>query len=165
MELTLSASRLWSHYEKGTFIEKGLNGTYDASGQTVEQAPKYILNIGGTQTVPFQGGAFRVNLNYAYSSSRSLGQDTADPTNPATTPAVLAEYATSNALSTVAGYGLLNGKVEVELNNGLSLTFWGKNLLQKDYYVANFNGYLTLGTAVAFQGTPRTFGVTAGYKF
>ena len=163
-ELTVTASRLWSHYQAGSFIEQGLNGTYDASGQPVEQAPKYVANIGGTQTFPIPGGLVRANVNYAYTSSRSLGADTADPTNPATTPAVVANYAISNGLATVAGYGLLNGKLAVVLDNGLEVSIWGKNIAQQHYFSSVFNGYLTLGTAVGFQGTPRTFGGTIGYK-
>ena len=164
-ELTVSASRLWSHYQAGSFIEQGLNGPYDASGQPVEQAPKYIANIGGTQTFPITGGEVRANVNYAYTSSRSLGADTPDPTNPATTAATYAAYAVSNQLATVAGYGLLNGKLSLVLDNGLEVSIWGKNIAQKHYFSSVFNGYLTLGTAVGFQGTPRTFGGTIGFKF
>jgi iron complex outermembrane receptor protein len=164
-ELTVSASRLWAHYQAGSFIEQGLNGPYDASGQPVEQAPKYVANIGGTQSIPIPGGEFRANLNYAYTSSRNLGADTPDPTNPATTAATYALYAYSNSLATVAGYGLLNGKLGVVLDNGLEVSIWGKNIAQTHYFSSVFNGYLTLGTAVGFQGTPRTFGGTIGYKF
>lgn len=165
MEVTVAASRLWSHYQAGSFIEQGLNGPYDASGQPVEQAPKYTFNIGATQTYPIKGGEIRANLNYAYTSSRSLGADTVDPTNPANTAATAAAYAISNQLATVAGYGLLNGRLAVVLDNGLEVSVWGKNLGQSKYFSSVFNGYLTLGTAVGFQGTPRTFGGTIGFKF
>ncbi|KUR76650.1 hypothetical protein AQZ50_12240 [Novosphingobium sp. Fuku2-ISO-50] len=164
-ELNVSASRLWAHYQAGSFIEQGLNGAYDASGQPVEQAPKYVANIGGTQTFPIRGGEIRANVNYAYTSSRNLGADTPDPTNPATNVATYAAYAISNQLATVGGYGLLNGKLGVVFDNGLEISVWGKNIAQTHYFSSVFNGYLTLGTAVGFQGTPRTFGGTIGFKF
>ena len=171
MEVTLSASHLWSKYAAGSFT--GISATtglvIDRSGEAVPQAPEWNISAGFTQTVPIKGGEVRVSLNYAYTSSRNLGQDTPDLTNPASTPAqnaaLVASYAAYNKLSTLDGYGLLNGKVSVTLDNGLEVSVWGKNITQSHYASSLFNGYLSLGTAVQFQGTPRTFGATVGYKF
>jgi iron complex outermembrane receptor protein len=169
MELTGAVSRLWSKYAAGSFISVGSNGTFDRSGEAVPQSPEWTFNIGATQTIPFNGGDFRASLSYSYTSSRNMGQDTPDLTNPALTPAqisaLVSSFAIQNQFSTLGGYGLLNGKVGVELDNGLELSIWGKNLMEKHYYSSLFNSYTALGVSVQFQGTPRTFGATLGYKF
>jgi iron complex outermembrane receptor protein len=174
MEITTGVSRLWSHYQDGSFT--GISGVtglvIDRSGEAVPQAPEWTFNIGATQTIPFEGGKVMATLDYAYTSSRNLGQDTPDltygtnPANPADTAAKrTADYAAYNKLSTLAGYGLLNGRVSVNLDNGFELSVWGKNMLGEHYYSSLFNGYLSLGTAVKFQATPRTFGATLGFNF
>ncbi len=174
MEINSGVSRLWSKYQSGSFT--GISGVtglvIDRSGEDVAQAPEWTFNIGATQTIPFEGGKLMASLNYAYTSSRNLGQDTPDltygtnPANPNDTAAKrIADYNAYNALSTLDGYGLLNGRLFVELDNGMEFSIWGKNMLGAHYYSSLFNGYLSLGTAVQFQATPSTFGATVGYNF
>ncbi len=87
-------------------------------------------------------------------------------TNPADTAAKrTADYAVYNEQCSLKGYGLLNGRVGVELDSGIELSIWGKNLLETHYYKSQFNGYLSLGQSIKFQGEPRTIGATIGYKF
>jgi len=173
MELNFSASRLWSGYKSGSFT--GISGVtgkvIDRSGEIVPQAPKWTANVAATQRVPFSGGEFVANLNYAYQGRRSMCADSPDltygtGTNPADTAAKrTADYAVYNEQCSLKGYGLLNGRVGVELENGLELSVWGKNLTETHYYVSQFNGYLSLGQSIKYQGAPRTFGATVGYKF
>jgi len=174
MEFNLSGSRLWSKYKSGSFT--GISGVtgqiIDRSGEVVPQAPKWVFNVAATQRIPFSGGELLANMNYAYQGARAMCADTPDltygtsATNPADTAAKRAgDYAVYNQQCTLKGYGLLNGRLAVELENGLELSIWGKNLLETHYYKSQFNGYLSLGQSIKFQGEPRTFGATVGYKF
>lgn len=169
MEISTAVSRLWSKYASGSFTGKGVAGIIDRSGEAVPQAPKWTLNIAATQTVPFNGGKFIANASYAYTSSRNMGQDTPDLTSPTLTPAqrsaLIATYATYNRFSTLKGYGLLNGRLGVELDNGIEVSVWGKNLTQSHYFTSLLNLYTAVGLAAQYQGTPRTFGATVGYKW
>jgi iron complex outermembrane receptor protein len=47
----------------------------------------------------------------------------------------------------------------------LELAIFGRNLTNTQYYTNQFDGYASLGVAQDFQGAPRTFGVTAMYRF
>lgn len=173
MELNLAASRLWSSYKAGSFT--GISGVtglvVDRSGEVVPHTPKWTFNAAATQRIPFSGGEFVTNLNYAYQSSRAMCADSPDltyqtGTKPTDTQAKrIADYAAYNAQCTLKGYGLLNGRVGVELDNGLELSLWGKNMLGEKYYVGQFNGYLSLGQSIKYVGNPATYGVTAGFKF
>lgn len=173
MEINFSASRLWSKYKSGSFT--GISGVtglvIDRSDEIVPQAPKWIANLAATQRIPFSGGEFVANMNYAYQGRRSMCADTPDLTygtgaNPADTAAKrAADFAVYNEQCSLKGYGLLNGRVGVELDNGIELSIWGRNLLETHYYVSQFNGYLSLSQAVKFHGAPRTVGATVGYKF
>jgi iron complex outermembrane receptor protein len=174
MEFNLSGSRLSSKYKSGSFT--GISGVtglvIDRSGEIVPQAPKWVFNASGTQRIPFSGGEFLVNLNYAYQGRRSMCADTPDltygtsATNPADTAAKRAsDFAVYNEQCSLKGYGLLNGRISVQLDSGIELSLWGKNMLDTHYYVSQFNGYLSLGQSVKYQGAPSTFGATVGYKF
>ncbi|ALR20419.1 TonB-dependent receptor [Sphingobium baderi] len=174
MELNVAASRLWSKYKAGSFTGvSGVTGmTIDRSGEEVLQAPKWIYNVAATQRIPYSGGELVASMNYAYQGSRAMCNDTPDltygtsATNPADTAAKrAADYAVYNQQCKLKGYGLLNGRIGLELNNGIELSIWGKNLLETHYYVSQFNGYLSLGQSIKFQGAPQTFGATIGYKF
>lgn len=174
MELNFAGSRLWSKYKAGSFTGvSGVTGmTIDRSGEVVPQAPKWTYNVAATQRIPYSGGEVVASMNYAYQGSRAMCNDTPDltygtsATNPADTAAKrAADYAIYNEQCNLKGYGLLNGRIALELNNGLELSIWGKNLLETHYYVSQFNGYLSLGQSIKFQGAPQSFGATIGYKF
>jgi iron complex outermembrane receptor protein len=61
---------------------------------------------------------------------------------------------------------LLNGRIALNLDKpDLELAIFGRNLTNTQYYTNQFDGYASLGVAQDFQGAPRTFGVTAMYRF
>ncbi|WP_257539722.1 TonB-dependent receptor [Sphingobium sp. CFD-1] len=172
MEITTAVSRLWSKYKAGSFLGVGRNGIIDRSGEAVPQAPKWTFNIAGTQKIPFTGGTVIANLSYAYTSSRNMGQDTpdltygTDPLNPLDTQAHRIEiYKAYNRFATLKGYGLVNGRLGVELDNGLEISIWAKNLTKSHYYSSLFNLYTAVGLAGRYQAAPRTFGGTVGFKW
>jgi len=66
-------------------------------------------------------------------------------------------------------YGLLNARLAVEHESGLSIAVWGRNLTDEAYILGAFddarNPSPGLGFATVNQGPPREFGVTAQFRF
>ena len=82
------------------------------------------------------------------------------------TQASIDATAIGNAASIIKGYGLLNGRIALNLKDpNLEIAFWGRNLTDKPWFTNVFNNYTGLGATVQFQGAPRTFGATATFKY
>jgi iron complex outermembrane receptor protein len=168
MEINLSGAYLHAAYVPGTFHEQqllpdGTIVTVDRSNEAIPQAPKITYSVGGTQSFPVPIGKVSAHLDYAWVDKITYTEDTASPLQPA---AVQAAYAIQNALGVVPSYGLLNGRIALNLDKpDLELAIFGRNLTNTQYYTNQFDGYASLGVSEDFQGAPRTFGVTATYRF
>jgi iron complex outermembrane recepter protein len=79
----------------------------------------------------------------------------------------------SNAAGSIApdtrlpGYALLNGRLGWTdiLGSGLSAALFGKNLLDRGYFVGGMTLAAALGHNAADVGEPRTFGLEITYRF
>ena len=174
MEITGAASYLHSKYAAGSFTAAGLGGIVDRSNEIVPRAPKWTWNIGATQTFRTREGEISLHADYAYTTAVYQDYATADLTAPALNDgindqaeqaAALAFIEAQNSFSRIPGYGVLSARIAFTLDSGLEFSVWGKNITGEHYNSAIFNGYGTFGTAIAFQGAPRTFGATAKYRF
>ena len=170
MELTGSLSYLDAKYVRGSRTEN--QGTalapvlVDRSGEPVTQAPKWTWNLGATQTFPTSFGAVSLHADYAYIADRAMDAATAKTLAQGGTQANIDAVAIGNAASIVKGYGLLNGRIAINLDSpDIELAFWGRNLANQAWFTNVFNSYTGLGATVQFQGAPRTFGATATIKF
>src|SRR3546814_20011295 len=85
-----------------------------------------------TQTVPMSFGELRLHADYAYVGRQSFAENTAADAQP---DAVKEAYAIMNRLTSVRGYGLMNARATIALENpNLELSIWGRNLTpEKDY--------------------------------
>jgi iron complex outermembrane receptor protein len=168
MEVTATGAYLHAAYVAGTFHElqvlpSGEVVSVDRSNETVPQAPKITYSLAGTQTVGLPFGNLTFHLDYAWRDKLVYTIDTPSPLQPA---AVQAVYAEQNALGVLPSYGLLNGRIALNLDNpNVEVALWGRNLTNKEYYQQQFDIYAALGIAENFQGDPRTFGVTFTYRF
>jgi iron complex outermembrane receptor protein len=64
----------------------------------------------------------------------------------------------------IGSYGLLNARLtlaDMPFAKGVKLSLWGRNLTDKDYYVAHFN----VGRPGAIFGEPRSYGVDLAFEF
>ncbi|WP_336971195.1 TonB-dependent receptor [Sphingobium aromaticiconvertens] len=179
MEVTGQFGYTDAHYNKGTFLDvqtiggiAGCNGgaaigtyncTVDRSGERLPQVPKITYGIGATQTIPTNFGSIAVHADYAFIGNQTFAPNTPAAAQPA---AVKAAYARANELSRIAGYGLLNGRLTLSVDDEhFELSLWGRNMLGKKYYTRSFSDlYTSLGSAVSFIGEPRTYGLTASFK-
>lgn len=170
MELTGSAAYLDAKYVAGSRFEN--QGTaaapilVDRSGEPVTQAPKWTLNFGATQKVPTSFGEMSFHIDYAYTTEKAMDSFTTKSIAQGGTQANIDAVAIANRASIIKGYGLLNGRITFNLENPkIELAIWGRNLANKAWFTNVFNNYTGLGATVQFQGAPRTFGATLGYKF
>jgi len=65
----------------------------------------------------------------------------------------------------VEGYALLNGRIGFRTTDGVSITAWGRNILDKNYFEQLLPGAGNAGHYAAVLGDPGTFGVTIKYAF
>ena len=82
------------------------------------------------------------------------------------TQAAIDNIAIANRASIIKGYGLLNGRIALNLANpNIEIAIWGRNLANHAWFTNVFNNYTGLGATLQFQGAPRTFGGTVAFKF
>jgi iron complex outermembrane recepter protein len=170
LELTGSVAYLDAKYVKGSRFEN--QGTaavpvlVDRANEPVTQAPKWTANIGATQKFDVGFGELAFHADYAYISSRAMDAATAKSIAQGGTQASIDATAIANRASIIKGYGLLNGRISLNLEKpNIEIAIWARNLTDKPWFTNVFNNYTGLGATVQFQGQPRTFGATATYRF
>jgi len=147
----------WLDAEYDTFIDAtGL----DRSQETPPQSPEYNYSISVTQQVYTRFGELKIHADYAYVDDYVLWQGTAPD------PATEALFARGRQLSEAGGYGLLNAKATMQLDDRWEVSLWGRNLTDEEYYSRTQADFLTsFGYAGAYPGDPRTYGVTVAFQF
>lgn len=169
MELNGALSLMDGKYDAGTFTEvqvvNGTNVVVDRSGEPLPQLAKVQFSIGATQTVPLSLGELRLHLDYAY-----IGPMSISPVTPAPglSQAVLDAYATQNRLTRMNGYGLLNGRIGIQLNEpNAEIFLFARNLLDKKYASRVYADLYTqgLGFIQRTVGDPFTFGGGVTFRF
>ncbi|HEY5509086.1 MAG TPA: TonB-dependent receptor [Paludibacter sp.] len=70
-----------------------------------------------------------------------------------------------SAYLNVEGYELLNARLGFRATDGVSITLWGRNILNKNYFEQLLPGAGNSGQYAAVLGDPRTYGVTLKYGF
>lgn len=169
MELSGNLSLLDGGYEKGSFTEiqsvGGTNVVVDRSNEPLPQLAKVQFMVGATQRLPISVGELRLHLDYAYIGPMSITPVTAAP---GVSAGVRATYDTQNALTRIKGYGLLNGRVAVQLDNpNIEMFAFARNILDKKYTSRVFADLYTqgLGFVQRTVGDPFTFGGGFTFRF
>ena len=170
LELTGSAAYLDAKYKKGSRFEN--QGTVaapilvDRSNEPVTQAPKWTANAGATQTFKTAVGDLSFHADYAYISKRAMDAGTVKSLAQGGTQVAIDRQAIANRASVIKAYGLLNARIALQLDSpDLELALWGRNLTDQPWFTNVFNSYTGLGATVQFQGAPRTYGVSATFRF
>jgi outer membrane receptor protein involved in Fe transport len=114
---------------------------YDAAGQTLPKAPQLTFNIGANYEKQIDSGKIVANILWSYNDGWF-----ADADNRVRQP----------------NYTVLNASVGFDMDNGIGIRLWGKNLTDELY--ATTLGVQTLADHVQYAA-PRTYGATVSYKF
>lgn len=175
MQLSFNGSWMDGSYDAGSFTETQsvpVVGfvTVDRSDEPLLQTPEFQFGISGTQTIPMENGEAVIHLAYKWIDEQFYSTSTRptglEAISPALQAGIDALHAGVDNLNKTDDYGLLNGSISVNFDSGLSLSVWGANLLDEEYFSRSYGDfYTTLGFASAFVGEARTFGLNAKYNF
>ena len=122
------------------------DGVVIAKGNEQPEAPKISANI---------------QANYAF----NLGQShRAKLSVDSYYQSKVMHNALNSPLATSDGYAVYNARLMVYLSNDLELSFWGKNLGNKEY-TTNANSQLALGNGFRVYGAPKTWGISLNKFF
>lgn len=70
-----------------------------------------------------------------------------------------------SAYLNIEGYALFNTRVGFRISNGTSITIWGRNIFDKDYFEQLLPAGGNAGHYAGVLGDPRTFGLTLRYSY
>jgi len=147
-------SYLDTEYKDYDAVAKSFQGTpgtvnvgFDASGQSLLRAPDWSYFVSLNYDFLIGGERFPLVVNYSYKGS------------------YLFDFVIEPEMAPLQqdSYGLLSARLSyVTANDRLELSVWGNNLTDEEYFddvVANGNGLR------GSWGSPRTYGVSVGYRF
>ena len=137
--LTLSTTYSYLDTEVKTF-----DGNPANVGNTLPRSPKHSVGVSAEYRRDVQNlGEFMARADYSYQSRSFLDVE-------------------NTAASAIPQYDLLNLKLGLELNNGVEVSVFGRNVTDEEYQVHAFD----LGPfGFPIFGEPSTWGVTLGYSF
>jgi iron complex outermembrane receptor protein len=121
----------------------------DVSGSALPGASKWAGSLGGEYT---QAGKFFGNSGKFFFALDSYARS---------------EFSSSPSASkylVVDGYAILNGRIGFRATEGLSVHFWGRNILDKDYFEQLLPAGGNAGHYAGVLGDQRTYGVTLKYS-
>ena len=121
----------------------------DISGGKLPGISKFAGSFGGEYSTPAvflsQSGSFFVAADVFYRSSFSSSPS-------------------PSAYLNVDGYAITNGRFGFRTSNGLSVFFWGRNLLNQNYFEQLLPAGGNAGHYAGVLGDPRTYGITLRYS-
>ncbi|MEY4268803.1 MAG: Ferripyoverdine receptor precursor [Pseudomonadota bacterium] len=119
----------------------------DLSGKQPAGVPELSMTIGGVYTHEF-GNSDKLILgaDYHYEAQVAISNN----------PAYIAYQREVNAL---------NASLTYQMDMGLQVSLWGRNLTSAKYLTTIFPGVIQSGTISGYPSQPKTYGVSAKYRF
>lgn len=147
-QLLISAS---IGYVEGVYDDFLPSPGVDYSGEDIGGAPAWTSSITADYDFNTDRGEVIFHLDYNYRSELIVGPN----------------FDSVGVFRELSGYGLLGAWVGYEDNAGWNVRLWAKNILESDDVVNidNWNSGGPLETDTFIYEKPRTYGVTAGYRF
>lgn len=148
LEVQLAVTRSLRLFAAGNYMDTEYVDFVDSlgndnSGNRLQRTPDYTYNLGFDYSMDLAGRADALNLymNYAYQ-----GDFNWDPDN----------------ITEQDAYGLLDGRLSYHINDDVTVSAFGKNILDEDYRVFVINFF---ADEIASLGAPRTYGVELNVRF
>ena len=131
----------------------------DLTGFRPGGIPEWNLRTSATYTYEFgSSGTKLINrLDYSHESNVDInnGLPTFNgPVNARRDPRIFSREV-----------NLVNGSIMLQLDNGLEVGVWGRNLLDDQYIITVFDGVAQAGTVSGYPSQPRTYGGIARFRF
>ena len=127
-----------------------LKQVYDASGTRLPGISKWAGSLGGEYVIT--GHLLGRDGDFFVGGDASSRSD-------------FSSSAVESAYLNVGGYTLYNARAGFRANDGWEITFWGRNLTDKDYFELLAAASGSTGLYVGQPGDPQTYGVTLRAKF
>ena len=143
---------------KSFTIPTATNPALDVSATPFIYTPKVSYTLSADYTLPVGVGELNLHADYAHrSASYGVG-----PLVGAGLPGLLKQRT-----NRIPPYGIVNGQIALRLQDGrLELALYGRNLTKTKYFQRLLALEDTaLGTTSYLPGDPRTYGVSATFKF
>jgi len=168
-EVTINGSLTWLNPKYDSYIQSPFG---DASGYEPAGIPPVTLSLAGTWDHPLENGdRVILRLDWHYESPVQIldGLPGFIGKN-GYTQAVLADPLGYKAgLDAAKPYrrtvSEINASVTYQLQNGLAISAWGRNLTNDRYYYTIFDTPLQNGSVSAYPNTPATYGFSVLYKY
>jgi iron complex outermembrane recepter protein len=153
-ELTLSVAMVYLDAKYDSFPNFDAAGT-DLSGRRVDGVPEISMTLGATWAKQLSDfGKLIVRGDYHYESPTPLGATS------------IATFVRPQLSAYSRQVDALNASIGLELENGLSLSVWGRNLTDAKYLTTLFPTTARGGDSISgYPSQPKTYGVSARFKF
>ena len=164
-ELTLSQSLTYLRpkYDKFT------NSTFgDVSGSTPAGIPPISLTAAATWDHPWANGdhvILRGDWHYESQTQIEDGLPGEITTNPLTGAVISYQAGIAAARQFTRTVSEFDGSLTYHLHNGFEVSVWGRNLTNDRYINVIFDSPAQSGSVSGYPNEPRTYGVSALYKF
>lgn len=128
----------------------------DLTGERPGGIPEFSIATSATYTHEFGGSGNKLvtRLDYAHESNTQINNGL--PTFNA---------ALGNTRVFQREVNLVNGSMIFQMDNGLELGVWARNLLDDEYIITVFDGVAQAGTVSGYPSQPRTYGGLVRFKF
>jgi iron complex outermembrane recepter protein len=137
---------VFDSFAGGTAFNPATNNTGPANltGKRPSGVSEWSIAVGTTYTQPLGGDMNLIfHADYDYSSAFTIAQGLPFKAAPET----------------------LNASLALEIRKGLEVAVWGRNLTEPKYNPVIFPGVAQSGTLSAYPSGPKTYGVSARFKF
>ncbi len=145
----------WALTLAGTFLDpvydsfvngSGVSGTLDLSGEKPAGIHEQSITAGITYSFELESGAYGyVRTDYLYESDVRLVENVPE--------------------SLSREVGTFNASAGLNLENGIHLQVWARNLTNDEYFLSAFPTPIQSGSFNAYPNQPRSFGATISYEF
>ncbi len=155
--LTLTAAMVYLDPKYDSFTgasgitPAGQRVTVDLSGTTPSAIPALSLTLGADYDVDLgNDNGLNLRVDYHYESESNLFDD--NPADP-------------NSFNLQRTVNALNASTTLSLANGFQVGIWGRNITKAKYITTAFPSVAQAGSTSGYPSQPRTYGITARYKF
>jgi outer membrane receptor protein involved in Fe transport len=136
---------LFDSFPGGTAFNPATNNTgpADLTGRRPSGIPEWSMAVGGTWSIPLADNKLILHADYQFDSAYQIAQ----------------------GLPFKAAPESLNASVTFQVNNGLELTAWGRNLTSPNYNSVIFPSVAQSGSLSGYPSPPAFYGASARFKF
>jgi iron complex outermembrane recepter protein len=131
----------------------------DLTGLRPGGIPEFSIATSATYTHEFgdSGNKLVTRLDYAHESNTPINNGLPTFNGPIT--------ARRNATIFQRETNLVNGSMIFQMESGIELGIWARNLLDDQYIITVFDGVAQAGTVSGYPSQPRTYGGLVRFKF